>query len=141
VPGMRHRSSEGSCGRRCRCGTLSANAASGRRDAPLNDDHWYVSLRRYPRRTLHRARLAGHRRTHPADRISSSDPLVSVTVAHRFDSVLDGLLYGWAANPNGANDGWRGLVSGVREFAPGYEAEFLTWVRAEDVKQRATSRC
>ena len=59
-----------------------------------------------------------------------------VTFAHRFDSTLYGLLYGWAANPNDANDGWRTLVTGVGEFAPRFEAEFLTWVRAEDVRQR-----
>ncbi len=44
-----------------------------------------------------------------------------------------GLLYGWAENPNGADDGWRGLVSAVREYAAGFEAEYLGWVRAEDV--------
>jgi hypothetical protein len=49
---------------------------------------------------------------------------------------LPGLLYGWSANPNGANDGWRGLVRGVREFAQGFEAEFLMWVRAEGIRRR-----
>ncbi len=44
-----------------------------------------------------------------------------------------GLLYGWAENPNGADDGWRGLVYAVREYAAGFEAEFLGWVRAEDI--------
>jgi len=38
---------------------------------------------------------------------------------------------------NGSNDGWRGLVGGVREFAPGFGAEFLTWVRAEDIRRIA----
>ncbi|MCW2904675.1 MAG: hypothetical protein JWO67_6940 [Streptosporangiaceae bacterium] len=47
-----------------------------------------------------------------------------------------GDLYGWAANPNGADDGWRGLVGGVREFAPGFGAEFLGWVPAEHIRQR-----
>lgn len=61
------------------------------------------------------------------------EPPVPVTV--RFlDEWHDALLYGWAANPRGANDGWRGLVSGVREFAPGFHAEFLTWVRAENIR-------
>lgn len=45
-------------------------------------------------------------------------------------------LHGWAQNPNGSDDGWRGLVSDVRAFAAGFEAEFLTWVRAEDVRRR-----
>ena len=48
----------------------------------------------------------------------------------------DGLLCGWAANPNGGNDGWRGLVYLVREFAPGFSAEALHWVRAEVISQR-----
>jgi hypothetical protein len=45
-----------------------------------------------------------------------------------------GELYGWAANPNGGDDGWRGLVLAPREFAPGFWAEFLGWVRAEHVR-------
>jgi hypothetical protein len=65
------------------------------------------------------------------------DPPVPVAVWLLLDGrEHDGLLYGWAPNPRGANDGWRGLVRGVREFAPGFEAEFLTWVRAEDIRQR-----
>ena len=47
-----------------------------------------------------------------------------------------GELYGWAANPNGADDGWRGLVVAPREFARGFWAEFLGWVRAEQIRQR-----
>jgi hypothetical protein len=47
-------------------------------------------------------------------------PPVPVTAIRLFDRPeIDGLLYGWAANPNGANDGWRGLAYGLREFAPG----------------------
>ena len=65
------------------------------------------------------------------------DPPVPVTAAHLFDGPeVAGLLYAWSANPNGADDGWRGLVRGVREFAPGFEAEFLTWVRAESIRPR-----
>lgn len=65
------------------------------------------------------------------------DPPVPVTALLLFDCPeVDGLLYGWSTNPNGAGDGWRGLVRGVREFAPGFEAEFLTWVRAEHIRQR-----
>lgn len=65
------------------------------------------------------------------------DPPVPVTAWLHVDSTAhDGLLYGWAANPNGANDGWRGLIGGVREFTPGFEAEFLSWVRAEDITRR-----
>jgi hypothetical protein len=47
-----------------------------------------------------------------------------------------GELYGWAANPNGADDGWRGLVVAHREFAHGFWTEFLGWVRAEHIRQR-----
>ena len=45
-------------------------------------------------------------------------------------------LYGWAANPNGADDGWRGLVCAPREFAPGFWAEYLGWVRAVHIRRR-----
>lgn len=65
------------------------------------------------------------------------EPPPPVTAWLLLDSAAhDGLLHGWAANPNGSDDGWRGLVSGVRAFAAGFEAEFLTWVRAEDIRQR-----
>lgn len=51
---------------------------------------------------------------------------VRVTAWLLLDSAAHhGLLYGW-----------RGPVAGVREFAPGFAAEFLAWVRAEDVRQR-----
>ncbi|MCU1614721.1 MAG: hypothetical protein JWO98_2261 [Frankiales bacterium] len=67
------------------------------------------------------------------------EPPVPVTARLLLDSAEhDGLLYGWAVDPNGADDGWRGLVGGVREYAPGFEAEFLMWVRAEDIRQRST---
>ena len=65
------------------------------------------------------------------------EPPVPVTAWLLLDSgAHDGLLYGWAADPNGADDGWRGLVGGVREYAPGFEAEFLGWVRVEHIRQR-----
>lgn len=65
------------------------------------------------------------------------EPPVPVTAWLHVDSTAhDGLLYGWSANPNGSSDGWRGLVFGVREFAPAFAAEFLTWVRAEDIARR-----
>jgi hypothetical protein len=47
-----------------------------------------------------------------------------------------GDLYGWAANPNGADDGLRGLVLAPREFTPGFWAESLGWVPAERIRQR-----
>lgn len=55
--------------------------------------------------------------------------------------VLDGAevageLHGWAEDPRGADDGLRGLVLAVREFAPGFHAEYLGWVRAEHVRRR-----
>lgn len=66
------------------------------------------------------------------------DPPVPVTAWLLLDSAAhDGLLYGWAADPNGGDDGWRVLVGGVREFAPGFEAEFLSWVRAENLRLRS----
>lgn len=64
-------------------------------------------------------------------------PPVPVTAwLHVDGAVHDCLLYGWAANPNGSNDGWRGLAYGVREFASGFDAEFLIWVRAEAITRR-----
>lgn len=55
--------------------------------------------------------------------------------------LLDGAevagdLLGWASNPNGGDDGMRGLVLAVREYAGGYHAEFLGWVPAERIRQR-----
>jgi hypothetical protein len=47
-----------------------------------------------------------------------------------------GELFGWAANSNGADEGWRGLVVAPREFAPGFWAEFMGWVRVEHIRQR-----
>ena len=65
------------------------------------------------------------------------DPPMPVKVWLPLDGARhDGWLHGWAATPNGGADGWRGLVYLVREFAPGFRAEFLGWVRAEDVEQR-----
>jgi hypothetical protein len=59
---------------------------------------------------------------------------VPVTAWLLLDSAEhEGLLYGWAGDPNGAHEGWRGLVRGVRDYAPGFEEEFLSWVRAEDI--------
>jgi hypothetical protein len=45
-------------------------------------------------------------------------------------------LYGWAYNPNGGNDGLRGPVLLVREYVPGFYAEFLGWIRAGDIRRR-----
>ena len=49
---------------------------------------------------------------------------------------LAGELYGWAANPNGADDGWRGLVLAPRQYAPGFWAEFLGWVSGDHIRKR-----
>lgn len=65
------------------------------------------------------------------------DPPVPVVAWLALDGENhEGLLYGWAANPNGADDGWRGLVRAVREYARGFEAEFLGWVPAEHLQKR-----
>lgn len=63
------------------------------------------------------------------------DPPVAVW-ALRDGVEVAGELHGWAENPRGSNDGWRGLVQGVREYAPGFWAEYLSWVRAEQVRER-----
>ena len=49
----------------------------------------------------------------------------------------DGELHGWGTNPNGSSGELRGMVTGVREYAPGFWAEFLTWATVERVRQRA----
>ena len=62
------------------------------------------------------------------------DPPVPVVAWLGLDSRhRTGLLYGWAGNPNGADDGWRGLVRAVPEYTPGFEAEYLGWVRAAHI--------
>ena len=48
----------------------------------------------------------------------------------------EGVLHGWGTNPNGSSGELRGLVTGVREYAPGFWAEFLTWATVERVRQR-----
>lgn len=65
------------------------------------------------------------------------DPPVPVWAWLLLDSAEHaGELYGWAENPRGSGDGWRGLVRGVRQYAPGFHAEYLAWVRAEQIRQR-----
>ena len=65
------------------------------------------------------------------------DPPVPVIAWLLLDGAEhDGLLLGWSANPNGSDDGWRGLVRLVREFAPGFWTEALHWVPAEQIRQR-----
>jgi hypothetical protein len=47
--------------------------------------------------------------------------------------LVDVALLGWAHGPNGA-PGLYGLVRGLREYAPGFWAEFLWWQSAEDLR-------
>jgi hypothetical protein len=47
-----------------------------------------------------------------------------------------GELFGWAANPNGADDGRRGLVVARREFAHRFWTEFMGWVQVDQIRQR-----
>jgi len=69
------------------------------------------------------------------------DPPVPVVAWLTLDGCdREGLLYGWAENPRGADDGWRGLVSAVREYAPGFFAEYLGWVRAEHIRKQGGNR-
>ncbi|MGY1660774.1 hypothetical protein ACI78Q_06055 [Geodermatophilus sp. SYSU D00705] len=65
------------------------------------------------------------------------DPPVPVVAwLHLDGQEWAGELYGWARNPNGADDGLRGLVLALREYAPGFWAEYLGWVGAEHIRQR-----
>lgn len=64
------------------------------------------------------------------------DPPVPVVVRLLLDGAEhEAELHGWSSDPNGANDGWRGLVFLVREYAPGFGAEALMWTRAENIRQ------
>lgn len=47
----------------------------------------------------------------------------------------EAVLHGWSRNPRGVAGMWA-LVTGVRPYAPGFEAEFCWWVTAEDVRPR-----
>lgn len=62
------------------------------------------------------------------------DPPVPV-VARVLDDWWDGELHGWARNPRGVDGMW-GLVFLLREYAHGFWAEHLSWVRSEDVRPR-----
>jgi hypothetical protein len=65
------------------------------------------------------------------------DPPVPVWVWLTLDGrEWAGELLGWADNPNGADDGLRGLVLAPREYAAGFWAEYLGWVRAEHIRRR-----
>jgi hypothetical protein len=65
------------------------------------------------------------------------DPPVPVRFWLSVDSKdVAGELHGWAANPNGSDDGWRGLVTAAREFAAGFWTEWLGWVRLEQIRQQ-----
>lgn len=56
--------------------------------------------------------------------------LVRTTLPGR---LVDVALLGWAHAPNGS-PGLYGLVRGLREYAPGFWAEFLWWRRAEELR-------
>lgn len=62
------------------------------------------------------------------------DPPVPVAVRplHEGETV-DVVLHGWARNPRGAEGMW-GLVTGVREHAPGFWAEFCWWLSSENIR-------
>ena len=65
------------------------------------------------------------------------DPPVPVTAWLFLDGrEWDGELLGWAVNPNGGDDGLRGLCVLAREYAPGFWTEALLWVPAEAIRQR-----
>lgn len=66
------------------------------------------------------------------------DPPVPVWAWLMLDSQeVAAELHGWSSNPNGSDDGLRGLVTAVREYSPGFRAEFCGWVRASHIRQRA----
>lgn len=62
-------------------------------------------------------------------------PIPVIVWLHVDGAEHEALLHGWAANPNGADDGWRGLCVGAREYAAGYWTGFCMWVPAEKVRE------
>lgn len=64
------------------------------------------------------------------------DPPVPVEVRSLHPGATrDVVLYGWARNPRGAAGMW-GLVTGLREYAPGFLAEFCWWTSSENIRPR-----
>lgn len=64
------------------------------------------------------------------------DPPVPVIVRTLLPGELvDVELLGWARAPRGAEGIW-GLVRGLREYAPGFWAEFLWWTAADSIRLR-----
>lgn len=63
-------------------------------------------------------------------------PIPVVAWLHLDGREWDGVLHGWSQNPNGGDDGWRGLVQFTREYAAGFWTEALMWVRQEDIRRR-----
>ena len=69
--------------------------------------------------------------------VDRRDPPVPVAVWLGLDARWwDGVLHGWAANPNGGDTGLRGLVVAPREYAAGFWADYIGWVRPERVRRR-----
>ena len=65
------------------------------------------------------------------------DPPVPVTVWLLLDGrEHDADLLGWARSPNGDSGGLMGLVFLLREYAPGFHAELLTWAAVENIRPR-----
>ena len=83
-------------------------------------------------------RVSPERRDAALDEVTDPrDPSVPVEVWLGLDARWwDGELHGWAPNPHGSSEELRGLVTGVREYAPGFFAEFLTWATVERVRRR-----
>lgn len=64
------------------------------------------------------------------------DPPVPVVVRTLLDGeTRDVQLHGWARSPRGSEGLW-GLVTGLREYAPGFWAEVCWWLAAENVRPR-----
>lgn len=83
-------------------------------------------------------RVSAERRDAALEEVTDPrEPPVPVEVFLGLDARWwDGELHGWAPNPNGSSEELRGLVTGVREYAPGFWAEFLTWATTDRVRQR-----
>lgn len=63
------------------------------------------------------------------------DPPVPVEVRRLLPGQQCGtVLLGWAHAPNGAG-GLYGLVWGLREYAPGFWAEFLWWAAVDAIRR------
>lgn len=64
------------------------------------------------------------------------EPPVPVDVRPLMEgATAEMVLHGWARSPRGTDGLW-GLVTGLRTYAPGFEAEVCWWLAADNIRPR-----